>query len=526
MLPLQLGNIFLNFFIQDHVDLHNYIGKLYAHMSITYMEYYYLKIYESIKKKILGNGTGLFIRPFNVSIVKLDNEEYLYAVRTAIIDDLTSSNKQIPGNKRKVCDINPGENFMWNNWERAGLDGLTFFVGDHKRNNLKIQKVKINAIRMPGDRPNHLTVDREYYARPKRHDARLAKISSQILLYVTDMSEVYTIDFQKDDDLIVLTWKPALTIHKKFHWQDRNLQIVNIHNKDLLTFTNWFTKDGVSFTYGVVNDIACYIKYTDNIILGRGSNDNHDENDKKLLKNNYGIMPLFSFSTPHIPVKYNGKDALLGVGHIQIHSDEVRFPYLEGSRIGNFRKNLYDDMIEKYHDKYIKHYGSSSSKCFGYIYMMYFYILLNTENEGQALMNPDTGEPICSIDWQMKLSDAYLPLDTSTRVERVDPYDEFYQFSLVFPMGLAQRDDETIIVTCGVGDFYSVALEFKLKEVLGSCIHDASNTDMRNYKYYIIQQTDNGLLFGERLISESKTNGYYKKYLKYKKKYLQLKRLN
>ena len=498
-------------------------------MSITYMEYYYLKIYESIAEHI---GTDLdeihfqsfSIRPFNVSIIKLGNEEYLYAVRTFIISDIGSTGKQIPGNRRRACDINPGENFMWNNWQRVGMDGLTFFVGDHKKNNLKILKVEIESTKMRADPPSYLSVMREYYVRANVNDSRLAKISDQMLLHTSDMSEVYTIDLQKNDDLIVLTWNPQLVIEGRFNSEDRNLQIVNIDD-GILTCANWFTKNGVLFTVGTGALTSCYIKYTNNIILGRGSNDNRDENDKRLLKGNYGIMPLFSFSTPHIPVKYNKKDALLGVGHIKIHSSEAKFPYLEGSRIRNFRRNLYDDMNEKYCNKYIKHYGSSPNECDGYIYMMYFYVLLNTENAAELSSYPDTGES-CSNDWQMKLSDAYLPLDTRTRVERVDPYDEFYQFSLVFPMGLTQRDDETIIVTCGVGDFYSVALEFKLKEVLESCVHDASNTDMRNYKYYIIQQTDKGLLFGERLTLEPKTNGYYRKYLKYKKKYLELKRLN
>ena len=90
-------------------------------------------------------------------------------------------------------------------------------------------------------------------------------------------------------------------------------------------------------------------------------------------------------------------------------------------------------------------------------------------------------------------------------------------------MGLARKNKDTIIVTCSVGDFYSVALEFKLQDVIDSCTHDATDLNMANYKYYLIQQINHGVVVGDRIEESEMVGAYSKKYLKYKSKYLMLK---
>lgn len=136
----------------------------------------------------------------------------------------------------------------------------------------------------------------------------------------------------------------------------------------------------------------------------------------------------------------------------------------------------------------------------------------------------------------MKLSDTYLPLLLDQNITE-------YKFSLIFPNGLERSDNDNIVVTGGDGDYYSVILEFNLKDVIDRCIHDVQNMDMQKYDYYIIANKDSRSYIGKRLydieqeINKYQVAGFYndhitkknknqnnefyiKKYIMNKKKYL------
>jgi hypothetical protein len=220
-------------------------------------------------------------------------------------------------------------------------------------------------------------------------------------------------------------------------------------------------------------NIFKFINYENYIILGNGSYDNGIQDDKELLGTNYGIMPGFSFATPHISIN---DDILLGVGHIKIHSDE-KYKYIPDSNIDIFRRNLYIQMKKRFGSRYIRHLGTGN--CEGYIYMLYFYIILNYKTENYQMKLSDGPRPPPSLPGQD------LPIYNGSKYPD-SIYDLNYKFSLIFPTGLERTNDTTIVVTCGEGDFYATALTFDLNQVINSCYYDIKNLDLRQYTYNII----------------------------------------
>ena len=481
-----------------------------------------------------------FFRCFNVSVVKMKNNRYLYAVRTVVITPKsdTSYEKELrPGNDES-CGIDVGKNFFWNRWSSAGDDKILFFTGDSDGMNLKITKVKKELV--TGFLYSVFLGDGYRISFDNRLTSYIDKDNNEmIILYDTKLSFIYKIEIEKPDVIYIERYR---TECKHVRPGDRNLQPLKLKpSDDLDLYLNWYTQYGIQINSCI--DLGEYfIPYKENIILGEGSSVCKGPYGcgvtKSFLKDNYGIMPGFSFGTPHIPINHQG-NSVLGVGHVKIHSDEDKYPYLEDSAIQIFRKNLQLDMKEKFGQKYIRHFGTGEN-CDGYIYMLYFYIIYDMEKNSQAfstkmaeafqeyykvplLERGKLRSPHVELsEWKMKISNAYLPLDFRSR-KKLDPDDDFYQFSLVFPMGLARKDDETIMVTCGVGDFYSVALEFNLQDVIDSCTHDATDLNMVDYRYYLIQQTNHGVVVGDRIEKSEMVDVYVKKYLKYKSKYLMLK---
>ncbi|AYV85806.1 MAG: hypothetical protein Satyrvirus44_1, partial [Satyrvirus sp.] len=325
-------------------------------------------------------------------------------------------------------------------------------------------------------------------------------------------------------------------------------------------YLDWFYEDGINIQGSDVITSVYIIKYnipdSDGIfykIIGTGSyvEATDSEKIKSYYGANYGIMPMLSFGTPHLYFGssvissdslqyYSGKEYLinisyinliskavidnkdplygLGVGHLKIHSYENEYPYIKDSSIELFRKNLYLDMRKYFGDRYIRHFGSTnlSTKCKGYIYMLYFYKLTDfVELDSMAF-------PL-----NMMLSDAFLPLSLDPK-EKDSIFDQDYKFSLVFPMGLAQKDDDTLLVTCGEGDFYSIELEFNKNEVLDLVKHNARCLNFRKYNYYIIATYQGRVYVEDRLetimqkIRNNELPSEYK-YHKYKTKYMRMK---
>jgi hypothetical protein len=198
---------------------------------------------------------------------------------------------------------------------------------------------------------------------------------------------------------------------------------------------------------------------------------------------NMGYCPLFSFGTPVLDIHHNNRTIQLGVGHIKIpHTHE----YVKDSNIQKFKDNLDKDMRNMYGEKYIKHYGTPiRSVCYGYTYMMYFFIVWKNSDGG----------------FEMKISDSFLPHYLGT-IPKNGKHDDDYKFSLIFPMGLEiANDTNNVIVTCGEGDFYAIELEFNINEVINLCVHDVRRTDMREYKYKILGYDGRQVFESDRLSS-------------------------
>jgi len=440
------------------------------------------------KKLNLGNMENcnnlLF---FNTSIVKFDENNYIYAVRTMCVyptsEQYTQDNVIIPGND-KSCDqknIEVGRNFMWNRWGASAwfTDMTIFFFGNHKTNNL----IQIGDFK-------------------DRTDVRITRINEKIFMHSNDLQVIKEVWYNNQ------TFSLVDTELSPINSPGINFPIVSIENNKV-NYIDWFYGEsngkpgGVKFVYSNNNPSQYLIKFDKFIIDGKGSYRMPDLADykgsylmkgfnetvyiqsvkkkQKLFGSNYGITPLFSFTTPHIHLNNSEYgDFLIGVGHTKIHSDTNRYEYMEGSPIDKFRKNLYNDMHKKYKNKYIRHFGTGnepdldgneSDSCYGYIYMLYFYIIFNKNEKG--------------IYQSMKMSDSYLPILLDKR-DKLFENDEDYKFSLIFPMGLEKMDNNKIIVTCGYGDFYSVALEFNTDVAVAKCRHDIQNLDMNKYCYFIL----------------------------------------
>jgi len=200
---------------------------------------------------------------------------------------------------------------------------------------------------------------------------------------------------------------------------------------------------------------------------------------------------------------------MIGCGHTKISNTH---DYLPESNIQKFKEQTHKEMRKLFGDKYKAHYGTGynpeilknyykeqeensdeesseeedseeedsdelkkifkeqdKNHCYGFIYLLYFYILYKDENTGE---------------YHMKLSDSYLPVNLS------DKENNKYKFSLVFPMGIADCGED-ILVSCGEGDFYSILLKFKIKNIIDACRHDLREINMDNYKFKYLVKKNN-----------------------------------
>lgn len=400
-----------------------------------------------------------YSRIFNPSLVKLENDTYLYSarIRYQMKDPETKKKYLVPGNS-PLCrkQIDTGANFWWNNWKRFGMDVTVFFIGNHQTNKYKMVKnIKIGKKGSQARYPYNLIQKNKLMSA----DVRLTSLNGKLYLYPNTLNFIFSLKYDKKNKSLEF-WEidiPTIT-------NGINMSLIHLDKK--IVWIDWFYKnEGVKFVSMYLDEKDPYRKKTFYIpfdryrIDGEGSYLDGQNENIRTFGYNYGIMPKFSLGTPHIRYKISNNERLIiGVGHLKIHSDVDRYPYRKGSSIQKFRENLYNDMKNYYGSKYIRHFGSTEPPdCEGYIYLLYFYYL-----------DPDFNE--------MKLSDGYLPLKLNGNK---------YKFSLIYPTGL-ERSEEKIIITAGEGDYYSTMVEFKIEQVLTMCRHSIKNMDMNNFRYYIL----------------------------------------
>lgn len=507
------------------------MSTLLTNFTYTYLDFYkivtHAKFEEIIElSKDISYQTAY--RFYNTSIVKIYDNVYLYAVRISwqIIRRMDDSFMIIPGNDKACNNIEHGKNFWWNHWGQGDIsgEGTIFFVGNHKENNMKLVQIDyIPRVKLSFYDKEEISAANKYIFHEA--DLRVLKKNNQLYLHDSGPSYLYKLMYDSQTNILKIQYHNFPIIKNKGD-KNRAFTFINegepsknneyieyndtyvkdLSDKDkkvnrivkftldrpILELINWYYfQAGVRFDilytnmtdHGFYDDriIYRYIKYDKFIISGQGSDDSKDDNDKQMYGANYGIMPAFSFTTPHLDLDIApyGK-VQLGVGHIKIHTDDLKYPYLQNSNIQIFRDNLYADYKKVFGDRYIRHKGSSKAPdCKGYIYMIYFYFLYDNNQK-------------------MKLSDSFLPLNLNPKIPDSEN-DKDYKFSLVFPMGLEKFDSDNIIVTCGEGDFYSIALEFKLSEVINLCKYDVANLDLSKYNYYILATKNNKTYIRKRL---------------------------
>lgn len=446
-------------------------------MNINYFKYKYINF---IKNGLFRENT----RSLNTSIAKISDNIYLYAVRIIHSELQKDTDLFIPGNSEK-CEklISVGKNYWWNNWQNSNVsisEGTYFFVGNHNTNDLELYKVMCNKItiipRFPSMAKDFLCNAYNYRSDFLSYvDVRISNMNDKIYMWLYNLTMIGTVTVDHDTKTVIIEQVPIDNIQPDFQF-GKNQQIVTLKESPIImqvTYIDWYYDDGIylfTINYDINRGRGFYpgLSYIDNTIYynkfkirGSGCYHNNKQEDKIKFGINYGIMPSFSFSTPLV---YLDNNRYIGVGHLKIHSDIFKYPYINGSKIDIFRRQLYEDYEAKFGNKYIKHYGTGiAPHCEGYIYMMYFYIvnINNTVNNNS-----------------MYISDGYLPIYLSN-------YEDNYKFSLIFPMGLTKNEDK-LIVTCGEGDYYSNVLEFSVNDVINLCKYDASNLDLTNYNYNII----------------------------------------
>ena len=466
-------------------------------------------------------------------MIQIDEYNYLYLIRVGYN---VNKGSIIPGNSTecdpKISD-NDDEYFWWNNWglPMTSLTQGTLFINYNIKENLfKEINIKINGGNKLLEQFNIKTKFLESFKYST--DIRICEINGKIYIYTS------TLDTFIECEYNIITNTILFLNITNFMSDGQNFAPFNIITIDTipnLLYLDWFYGDHVLIRqvklYTHVNasinssihvkDIKINFKISG--FYGEGSYKLTPDKEETIAKTKYGsfygITPGFSFTTPHIKIEENGKQCWIGVGHSKIKNPAERYPYIEGSKIEQFRTNLHDQMFAKYGDKYKLHMGSTKPpNCMGYIYLMYFYKLIHNGED----------------DYDMFISDSYLPLDLR------DETKDDYKFSLVFPMGIVKHNIngiDILKISCGEGDYNSIILDFDYKKVMESIKYDVKTFDITTYEYYLLAYK-NGLSIQTTLRTDDKSiitaetelNGKIpsdelikRKYIKYKTKYLQLK---
>lgn len=409
-------------------------------------------------------GTG---RAFNWSIAPINSEEpgYLISVR---ITASSRDEKIIPGNCA-TSTFEKGNNFWWMNWTDSAFSEATyFFYADHNLENLQLL--------MPQE-----TLDEAQHMFIHAGDMRLVERNGNTYAYrALQPSPLSHFGFRVavENGIIYFTDAIAnINIGRPY----KNWPIVLIDNTSLMAL-DWFYEGGVQFVLaGQKTGIGLLPQSDPNFpFIGDVITQQAD------AKNNVGLLPLVSFASPTIQLDEKN---FLGVGTVKIITDprhDILFSYEPNSPIATFRAKLYEDMKQLFKDKYIRHHASSSDigplACIGFSYLLYFYhVELNDENMPAAI----------------RLSDAFLPINLGANGDGKN-----YKFSLYFPSGLVRTGDNEIMISAGYGDYYSVALKFKLDEAKNSCRHNATRMDMRNFSYWVLHGENGNFIASPRLLEE------------------------
>lgn len=452
----------------------------------------------------LADRKDVHVRIFNPSHIRLSAFSYLCCARFVI----AIGDEPIPGNSLSCPrPMKVGRNFWWNNWQNPKWKyaGTIFFHYDIFTCQPKFLPID------PNDGTDNLYIQSLY------EDARLCCVGNDIWYYNSNMSKIFKVTYKTGGNRID---------HVSLELMERGIDEYG-KNQSLICYNpitehyvvaNIFGKTGVELlVYSEKKKInTMIIPYKTNKLHFDGCHLTNNEQDKIHFGVNYGIMPCISFGTPHIPL---GKDIYLGVGHIKIHTDELDYPYLEGSNIDRFRSKAYTKMQEFFGDNFVRHKGSVDyicGKCFCYPdgtpmdktikvsegecnhkYIPRYVCSTSTHqysstcyDEYEMKRNYPAAKDMSSVGYiymmfyytidlanmTMKMSNAFVPVGTTNK----------YQFLLSFPTGLSFDTFQRMVsISYGDGDLYSCMYHENIDIILDTIQHDVSDINFANYKYKI-----------------------------------------
>lgn len=420
-------------------------------------------------KAVAGTGG----RAFNTAIANY-NGYYVLAVRAIFQQDLETV---IPGNRAGSKFRREGHNFWWQDWSNSKLSGGTLYF-----------------IANP-------SLDLMEFLWPTPLSSSWAT-SSDIHLF--DEQAV----FSAKNDEIAANFELAKGMGASWIVFEKGLaNRLRGNNYGLLTldvpekaysYLDWFYKEGLKLTRFVDRvPTHFYLKYDDNFpILGEGSTVAEDNQAQE----NAGKMPLFSFGSNHLMLTQEEKIGLagervlpgkifFGVGHSKILVDDDLFKYRDEAKIDLFRKRIIREFEAKYGDRYIPHDAFSAQHGIGkgYHYLMYFYYAVVDENNNLVAMH---------------MSDSFLPTNLKEN-------EASYVFSLAFPMSVARKDLDELIIGLGVGDYYSAFITLPKSVLFNLCRHDVTHLSMDDYDFkFMLFDGDNNVRITESIEDgiEEKTN--------------------
>jgi hypothetical protein len=156
---------------------------------------------------------------------------------------------------------------------------------------------------------------------------------------------------------------------------------------------------------------------------------------------------LFSLGTPfkRINESQSGYQAI-ALGHVKLS----RTTKYKNPNVLKFVKSL--QSLFKENTKVVLHAS--------YHYLCYF-MILRYDQEGKASLH---------------ISDAFLVVPDSPRQ---------YTFTINYPVGIESLDDQ-IMVTMGIGDYYTSVCHWELSSVVDACTHDVYAFDSMAYDYFVL----------------------------------------
>jgi hypothetical protein len=373
---------------------------------------------------------------FNMSLIRLRDNTYLFCIRILGTDNAYRGAPIIPGNfsttKKYVCHkvgeflcarIDFGTNFFWGDWNRDFNDNTILFVGTLDPKTLKI---KPNQTIKPYVLSNIKLEGLPY----KYSDVRLFKSKGVIYCYDGYITSIYQINIFPT---AISLKKMYTNLCKNIKTYDKNwayLTSVKRDGTDYFMFLNWFEKDALTVSYINKNNPAECIKESlitmkGDIVTGLGNKS----------------LPMFSFGSPAFELKSGTQ--WVGVGHTKV----ISTMNYDNPKIKDFKFLINDEIRGT--SKYIKHNS--------YLYLTYYYIL---EKRGNT--------------YHMKFSDSYLYYFP----------EEEYTFSINFPMGIDIREG-SVYVSMGVGDFYNFIVKESLDYVKKACVHDLEHFNQTSYSFIL-----------------------------------------